>query len=227
MAIARVTSASGFQNGVDADYNLSYTIASGSDRMLVVGVSLDTGYPFVSTVFNTTESLTNDREDKRPANSSYTSIWHRVAPSVTTADIVATKTGSTDLISIAAANYTGCKQTSVPDATAGASSDSASSASYTITTTVDDCWIVTSEYDNIGSVIDGTNFVQRTSPTNGIYLADSNGSVGAGGSKTVAFSWGSSGPYRASSLALAPAVAAGPVEYGTQVKQAVMRAAFI
>jgi len=203
MAIARVTSASGFQNDVDATLNTSYTVAAGDNRLLVVGACLDSGKPFVSVTYNAI-GATQDKLQGNAAETAYAALYSLVAPDVTTADVVVTKTGTTGIVSAAIANYTGCKQTAQPDATASASSASASSASYTITTVVDDCWIMTSEYDNIGGIVNGTNFVQVTSPTNGIYLGDSNASVGAAGVKTIAFSWGSAGPYRAASGSYAP-----------------------
>lgn len=174
---------------------------------MVAAFSIDSGPPLVSVTYNGV-NLTKDKEQTRtsPTNSP-TSVWSLAAPDVGTFNAIATKTGTAGIVSLAVANYTGCKQTGLPDATVGATSESASSASYTITTVADDCWIMTSEYDQIGNINNGTNFVVLQTPTNGIYLADSNASVGVAGSKTVSFSWGSAGIYRSASASYAPSTA--------------------
>lgn len=170
-----------------------------------------TGGPFISYTYDGA-SATNGAGDiiKRDAsaavNNNTVGVFSIVAPNVTTANATCTKTGSSDLFGISAANYTGAKQTGLPDATGSANTASGSGLSYTVTTVAADCWIMTAIGNTVGGAITGTsNYTTREVPVNGYGYGDSNGSVGAAGSKTVSFT-GSSGRWWAASASYAPAV---------------------
>lgn len=208
MAIARVTSASNAENDVASFLTISYTVAAGDNRLLVGSIYKQDGTPS-SFVYNSV-GLTQDTSKADPGSASNVNyLYSLVAPDTGTHDATFTKSTSVGLIVMCLANYTGAKQTSQPDAIGSASSTSASGLSYTVTTVADDCWIMTVVNNTAGGTItDGTNFVQREVPstTNGVF-GDSNASVGAAGSKTVAMT-GSTARWWACSASYAPAVAA-------------------
>ena len=205
MAIARVASAKQAGNDIGNTQTISsYVVASGSDRLLVSGAGLQGG-PLISTVFNTTETLTWDKEQQRGGAANTANISSRIAPSVTTANIVGVMTGSAGLWDLFAANYTGCKQSSQPDSTGSADTASGTGLSYTVTTVADDCWIVTTVTNYGGTTVDGTNYTKLQETRAGIDFGDSNGSVGAAGAKTVSMTW-PSGSGCAASASYAPSV---------------------
>ena len=214
MAIARVTSAKAAGNDIGNTQTISsYVVASGDDRLLVSGAGLQGG-PLISTIFNTTETFTLDKEQTRGGAANTANISSRVAPSVTTANIVGVMTGSAGLWDLFAANYTGCKQTGLPDATGSADTASGTGLSYTVTTVADDCWIVTTVTNYGGTTVDGTNYVKLQETRAGIDFGDSNASVGAAGAKTVSMTW-PSGSGCAASASYAPVAAAGPANVKT------------
>ncbi len=71
-----------------------FTVSSGSDRLLLVGVSSYDAIPN-TVIFNTSENLTRIAScDATSVMGEHTSVWYLVAPTVTTANIVASYTGN-------------------------------------------------------------------------------------------------------------------------------------
>lgn len=212
MAIVRVSSASSFENDVAAFLTISHTIAAGDDRLMVSSVGIQSGQPTVSWDYDSV-GLTQDVEEDDPSGPANDMIVASlVAPNVGTADLTYTKGNSTGFIALCVANYTGAKQSGQPDAIATATTASGTGLSYTLTTVVDDCWIMSGMSNLSGAaVVDGSNWVALEVPstTNGQF-ADSNGSVGAAGGKTVAMT-GSSTRWWGASASYAPAIAASGI----------------
>lgn len=209
MAIARVSSDGKFENDGGTSITLAFTVAAGSN-LLLIGAAQYFETPSVSFTYNG-DAGTKDKEQTRPTTTTSAAvIYSLVNPDVgASQNAVFTKTGAVGGVSLSCADYTGVKQSGQPDSTGSASSTSASSLSYTVTTVADGCWIMSSEYDFIGgSTPNGTNFTVLQTPTAGNNFGDSNGSVGAAGSKTVEANFSASGICFMCSAAYAPAAAA-------------------
>jgi hypothetical protein len=205
MAIARVTSASNTTTG-SATITTSYTIAAGSNRLLIGGGELQTGAPFTAFSYNGSAG-TIDISKTDTGGSNTACVASKVGPDVGTFNSVLTKTGSADGLYIGLMDYTGVKQTAQPDATASANTASGTSLSYSITTVADNCWIMTCAGGTQASLDGSTNFTVQQTPAPGIKVGDSNASVGAAGSKTVAMNM-SSGRIWSASASYAPAITA-------------------
>jgi len=116
----------------------SHTVPSGSDRLLVVGVSFDndnsetvTGITYNGLALTKAGSV-NNSDDARAE------IWYRVAPSVTTANVVVSLSGTLSSnrgIVVGALNLTGVHQTT-PVGTFQSTTGGGNSASLSVTSSV-------------------------------------------------------------------------------------------
>lgn len=89
----------------------SFVVGSGSNRILLVGIALNSATATItSVVFNGSETLTAVPNTAHRGNTSqYTEWYYRLAPSVTTADIVVTLSASAD-VQMVACTCTGVDQ---------------------------------------------------------------------------------------------------------------------
>lgn len=211
MAIARVSSDSAFENDVAAFLTLPFGVTGGAANLLVSSEWQQDGLPVVSWTYNG-DAMTIDEDVEDPGNAGNNArISHLVNPDSGTHDLTYTKSSAVGGITLCVAEYSGCKQTDQPNATSTADGVAVSGLSYTVTTTVDDCWIMTVLANGAGGAVTGTSnytTLEAPSTTNG-QLGDSDGSVGAAGGKTVSMTGGTARWYSASA-AYAPSVAAGP-----------------
>ena len=107
------------------------------------------------------------------------------APATGANNVVSTASGSvSNGYKCFAISYTGVDQTTPANITAKGENSSVSTISATGTTTVDDCWAVSRVRSDSGSVTNGTNYTGR-GPDTSQEMGDSNGTVGAAGSKTA------------------------------------------
>lgn len=106
----------------------SFTIAAGSDKILIVMTTAQDGnhanYPVTGVDWNGTETLTKVREDEAAGNTG-TSLWYLLDPTSATADIRATYTGSLGESTVGAYSFTGVNQVA-PEANNGATGASTS-----------------------------------------------------------------------------------------------------
>lgn len=186
MAIARITNST-LQNTTGTSLSFSYTVASGSNRVLMVGAFENiTGYTasnITGVTFNGV-AMTKLVEYYRTFSDGFmASIWYLAAPDVTTANIVLSLSVSTDVNAIAA-NYTDASQTA-PTGTAlkQFSSNSATDATMNPVSITDNSWAF-SVFSNIdGAISDNTNYVGFNSGA--FEIGDSNGGMGTSGVETV------------------------------------------
>lgn len=122
--------------------DLSFTVASGSNRLLIVHVSNhgNVGPPTVDSVSYGAQSMTKIRDVVN--GQQRTTMWYLVAPTVGTATISAQVSGGSDWV-IGATCLTGVDQSSPIGATASGTGNSAS-PSTNITTLTANSWIVDS-----------------------------------------------------------------------------------
>lgn len=205
MAIARVASDKKTEDvGGGSSITLSYNVAAGSNRLLVGGVGAQVTNPVIASFTFNGDAGTVDKSEVDSIGGDRVTVCSLVAPDVATGNVVATKTGASNQMDLAVANYTGAKQTSQPNGTGSAATTSGAGLSYTVTTTEDDCWIMTMvNHTDAGAITGTSNFTNVQTLRAGVEFADSNGSVGAAGSKTVSFT-GASARWWSASAAYAP-----------------------
>lgn len=137
MAIANGTAISNHGSSVSS-LTLSNVVVGGSDRILDVVVALGTNTVSVSSVaFNTSESLTLLRFRQITGGVQRLEVWGLTAPTATTADVVITLSGSTN-VTATAQPRTGVDQTTPrePDPLFRDGNSSGTTASDTIGTGV-------------------------------------------------------------------------------------------
>jgi len=107
--------------------------------------------------------------------------WWLLAPDTGTHDVVVTMNAAADTMAVSA-SYLGVSQTGFPDASTYRKSQD-NPAVETLTTTVTDDWMLIFGLDEFGT--NPTTVRVTNSGFGGVFIADSNGSVGAAGSHTL------------------------------------------
>lgn len=148
-------------NVSSASVTVSHTI-SGTDRILVLGITT-----FDSTATNLVSGITYDgvamtklTEIAVQANARM-SVWYLIAPNTGTNDIVATFAANQTYVWLAAASYTGVKQSGFPDASNSSATPTSSTISDSVTTVADNCWVVMCGYGGSAGITAGANTTLR------------------------------------------------------------------
>lgn len=136
-------------------YTLALTIPTGYTN-LVLHVSTqmrdatDADRNITGITWNTTEALTQAKEQNDDAKDLTCEAWYRVAPSTGTANIVVSTAGSGGVLRITAVVLAGTAQTGLPDASNG-TSGTATSGTTDVTTVLNSCIVIDSLYtkDNV------------------------------------------------------------------------------
>lgn len=182
-------------NPIATPQTFSHTTGSGSNRLLVVTIAMRGGaggvitgvtYNGVSMTQVTTEALTG---------SAHATIYYLVNPASgsNTVSVAHSMTGSTHLV-VSATSLTGVDQTTPLNVSSKASASSAGPMTTSLTTTVDDCWVVDScaMRTQAGETATMTAATNRTSRTDSNTLAaglrglvSTLGPAGVAGSKTM------------------------------------------
>jgi len=147
MAIARDTngySSATQGSGVGDSLTLSHIIGSGSNRLLVVAVTISwSGSQTSDSVTWNGTALTKRAEIAESGYGGSTHIWTLTNPASGTYNVVANYTtdgGSGGSKKVVAIGYTGVDQTTPIDNTATSTGNSVYPHVYSITTTADNCW---------------------------------------------------------------------------------------
>ena len=125
----------------------SYTVGSGSNRLLIVSVGAVDGTTADRQVSGITyNGVALTRGDGRDSTSEFENneVWYLLGPASGANNVVVTMGGTCNGISAVAASYTGVQQSSQPDATQTAAITSTTTPSTSITTVADDSLIVAS-----------------------------------------------------------------------------------
>lgn len=131
-------------------------------------------------------------------------------PTITTANLVATRSSTTNQIYVGGAFYTGVDTYDVTGTDGTTCGDTSTSVSAT--TTVDDAWGVLVAYnDNNSGISASTNTFQRGGTYNGWETFDSNGGLGTAGSKTMTVT-AASACFGSAAIFLKPFVAAAATD---------------
>lgn len=170
MAIAYVSRTESAGNSVSqSSITTSVTVSSGTNRALILCVQARNSgvtHSVTSATFNGSESFTKVRADFIGTGASWqTEIWYLLNPTVTTANVVVNwASGAPDQAQGYTVVYlTGVAQSSVVDGQNGASNSAGTTLSCSVTTSVNNSWIVDSAIcqDNGGLAV-GANQTART-----------------------------------------------------------------
>lgn len=182
MAIAFVNS------GAVATITSSYTVGSGSNRLLLLavvgGINVDT----VSAATYAGASMTliaklNTNGDR------YLYLFYLLAP--TSGSNAFSITDGGNFNNGFAADYTGVKQSLQPDASGTNANTATATISKAVTTVADNCWLVSCVFGSGGSptLIAGANTTIRTQAAQNSAIADSNTAETPPGSFSQAFNF--------------------------------------
>jgi len=178
-------------SGSGTSHSFSHT-CSGSDRIILVYTRSDISQP-TGITYNSV-AMTKIA-DVSPISGDKGSCWYLVAPA-TGSNTVAITYGSSQSYSHAlAVSYTGAKQTGQPDAFTADATQTGTTASITVTSTVDNCWIMAGHNENgAGATSAGANTTERGTGSNSLrwWEYSSNPKTPAG-SQTLNFASTSSG----------------------------------
>lgn len=186
MAVAISGSINKIADAAQSTFTTSHTVPSGSDRCLVVALSIFNALP-TSVVFNTTETLTLIGSINQSGE--IAAMYQRVNPTVTTANIVTTFSASEECVGHAI-NLTDVDQSTPVD-----DFDSSSSASATSTSTAALAGAtgglaldVISLFNKVPTI--GSGQTSRWAEDNTTVIESSYGSSEPGGaSVTMSWSW--------------------------------------
>ena len=183
MAIAFDTSSVGTLANPATGITVSITPSAGSDMVVSAAVGVPTSDKLTTIKYDGTDMTEVESfqlGDSRGCYLYYLAIG--TGPGSAKNVVVV---GSSDAWQMALSTYTGVDQTTPLD-TSGANRSvgpTIPSLDVSITTTVDDCWAVTSLRSGLATT-NGTNTVVRRT-ANGLGLSDTNGSLGTAGAKTI------------------------------------------
>lgn len=172
---------SGFLNSTTN--NLSYTVATGDDRLLIVYI-----YSSADTVTNVEydgvgATFINKQVAAGAAAGQYINMWYLLAPNEGTANITVTSSGNLGGF-VTGCDYTGILQMSQPDVEDTTLNASTNTLTTTLTTTVDNDWIMGYAYHN-GTVSAGANTTLRGGPNAVLQAFDTNAAQTPAGNHSV------------------------------------------
>lgn len=165
MTIAYVDSAEGIYNSGTASSSLtfSFTVSSGSNRLLVVFVAnrYALGGNEVTGITYNGDSLTYAAAgfDEVGTADNYTKLYYMVAPDTGTANVVVTMSGGVNHIYAVAAEFTGVDQSDPLNIAGNVDDGSDSPATMSVTPDANNCLVVggfLSEANTLGSASNGT-----------------------------------------------------------------------
>lgn len=194
----------------------SYTVGSGANRILFVGVSGNTccGGDLITGVTDVTSSAAFTLIGRQPAGASrYTSFWYLLDPP-SGANTITVSASASSFISAGGADYSGAKQSGQPDASNPSTNPAANSETVSLTTVANNSWIILfgGAYSGGPCPTAGTGDTLLTcDATYGIWgIFDSNGPVSPGSNSFTINQSGASLPYNNVMASFAPATASAP-----------------
>lgn len=135
-------STSTYAGGTSSVFSWSHT-CSGTNRLLVVSVSVTDGFGITSVTYNgvSMTRVGSDVQNTQPGDDPWASQWYLVAPATGTNTVEVTVAATPARTNAGAVSLNGVNQTTPLNAENGATGSS-TSASVSVTTTVDNCWLV-------------------------------------------------------------------------------------
>ena len=190
-------------------FSFNHTCSSGSNRLLLVGVSQFGGDTVTGITYNGV-AMTQLVKTTAAWGGPTGYIYGLLNPASGTNAVAVSWTGGNDFTRCSAGSYTGVKQTGLPDATAHNENATAAQTSIaaTITTVADNSWVGVYSLAQNGTFSSLTNGTIRQSsgPT---MWGDSNGAVTPAGMDTLTSNFASSGQQCILLASFAPAISGG------------------
>ncbi|NTU69317.1 hypothetical protein HGB13_00595 [bacterium] len=185
MAIAYQESASLGTDNTGLTWTVSYTVATGTNRILFVGASdVVAASSDITGITYGGVSMTKVAQG-RAGSDRYSTLWMLVNPASGANNIVFSRTTSGSYIEAVAISYSGANQTSQPDGTA-VNQDTSDPNDNTITTTADNCWhLMLVHRASAGTLTAGSNTTIRANNSNNTTFFDGNGAITPAGSNTI------------------------------------------
>lgn len=180
-----------YDNAIDVTYGTSsthtrsFTVGSGSNRLLVVPLWFRGASSAPTSVTYSGVNLTQVGTTLSfGVGPEYLSIWALLSPATGTNDLVVTFPGLQETF-LAAVSYSGCSQTGLPDALVS-NTGSGSNTTGTVTTVADNSWAVMIFRDTVtGTSTAGSGTIRRANGDGFMQLYDGNGAKTPAGSYTL------------------------------------------
>lgn len=199
MAVAPTLQTTYTGNGATSTASQSITIGAGSNQLLVVTASTNSGSTIGTPTFNgSSTGMTQAAIFANNTQQILTSVWYLASPTQTTAALAVSGTNDTG---VAAFLFSGVDLTNPIGATATTNGPNATTQSTTVTTNLNNSIIVSSicTPNNLTTTTTGTNQTLGTQvqgPSTAYILANSTQTTTAAGSYVQTFSYGGSTPTR-------------------------------
>ena len=206
MAIEFDNATNGGLTNPGTSLTFSYTVGTGSDRILFVGVESNvaiSGVTYAGTAMTLIDSSQNGTD-----LTAY--LFYLIAPS-TGANNVVISAGSSGVIGGHASSYKGAKQSGVPDSTAKNTVNNNATYSISTTTVADNSWVVGYARESAGRLMTasaGTTMRAEVDDGHGKHMFDSGGAVTPAGVKTLGGTIANAANWAGVVASFAPAVAA-------------------
>lgn len=169
-------------NTTASSVTFSYTVGSGSNRFLVVAVTIANATDSVTGVTYNGVAMTQSLNyNPRPGIRAY--LYTLVAPATGANNVVVSLSASENL-DVWAASYTGVRQSSTVESTGTNNADSVTSITATLNPVTPGSWSAVIGMNFDANSLGGTNNTPRDAAS-GYRYGDSNGSLGAAGAKTI------------------------------------------
>ena len=185
--------------------NFSHTCSSGSNRLLIVGLFMDSSDGGPSVTYNSvamTKVATSANNVDRAI-----SLFYLLAPATGANTVTVSWVSAPGNYHLVAADYTGVQQSAQPDGFATTTPDGTTSMTATVTVTASNCWMVAVGRDNSGGTVTYTapgSMGARLTTGSGLSFADSAGTISTGSIATTA-TLGGANLYKMIAASFAPA----------------------
>lgn len=181
MAIA-FDAITGVQLTTGTSLTYSHT-CTGSDRILFVSANNNTASDYVTGITYNGVSMTKIGASLQGGSTRYTNLYYLVAPATGANNVVISCSGST-YIEAYTVSYTGVHQSSPIDTNRTDTGSSVTSLTCTLTTTADQCWLITAGSYGAGTLSGGAStYARNVSFSYGIL--DSNGARSIGSNSLI------------------------------------------
>ncbi len=163
--------------------------ATGSELLLVVGVSYEGSGNSVSDITYNSVSLTQVRQDTNSFTNSHNDLWYLKAPASGTNSVAITITNSSTRIIAGSISFTGADQDSPLDAQAGASGGPGKDVVNSVTTGVANTQIVSVVSFGDGTTASSTDLTERWEIDEAANPAGAGGNRSAGAAGSYGADW--------------------------------------
>jgi len=218
---------SGHNGGGSSSVSWSHTTGSGSNRIMVVGVSIRVASVSVSSITYGAQSLTFLRADIHPSSTIRSELWYLIAPASGTATVTVTLSGTSRAVG-GSCTFAGVAQVSPIDASNGGTGSSSSPSGSVTANTANSMLLghlaISGSSNTVSSEGSGQTLrwdnttTQQAQADRNIGHGSQKGPVAAG---SQSMSWGLSGStdWAVSIVALKPADAIGHVDVDILVRK--------